>query len=378
MRIVLMSDAYRPVVNGVVNHIALLKDWLQRWGEEVWLLAPGRAHPQDEANVVRYAGLPLGSTGYALGVPLDQRSQALLHSADIIHAHHPFASGLLGIWFARPQAIPLVFTNHTRYDLYIHQYSKLIPKWLSRRVVAACYQPFSQQYSALIAPSQGAADVMRSWGASGRIVVIPNGVEVEHFHTPAGAITRGALGLPEHAVVAVFVGRMSGEKRVRQLLSIFQLVAVASDNSHLLLVGDGPELDDYRRTVSEMGLQKRVTFTGPVSYDHMPDHLALSDFFVTASVSEVHPLTIIEAMAAGLPVLGIRSPGVGDTVQDGYDGLLAAPDDETSFVQRFVALVQNTEERRKMGRQAALNSHAYSAEANARSIRKLYQELVKT
>jgi 1,2-diacylglycerol 3-alpha-glucosyltransferase len=378
MRIVLMSDAYRPVINGVVNHIVLLKDWLQRWGEDVWLLAPGRAHPQDEANVVRYAGLPIGTTGYALGMPLDQRSQALLHSADIIHAHHPFASGLLGIWFAQPQGIPFVFTNHTRYDLYIHQYSKLIPRWLSRRVVAACYRPFSQRCSALIAPSQGAADVMRSWGANGRIVVIPNGVEVERFHTPTGAITRGALGLPENAVVAVFVGRMSGEKRVQQLLSIFQLVAAATDNSHLLLVGDGPEINDYRRMVNEMEMQQRVTFSGPVSYDQMPDHLAMSDFFVTASISEVHPLTIIEAMAAGLPVLGIRSPGVGDTIQHGHNGLLAAPDDEIGFVQSFVALVQNSEARRKMGMQAALSSNAYSAEENARSIHKLYQELVKT
>ena len=126
---------------------------------------------------------------------------------------------------------------------------------------------------------------------------------MERFRTPQCLVTRQTLGLPDEAVVAIYVGRMSGEKNLEQLIAFYRHISDEEKRSHLLLVGGGPDIEIYRALVQSLNLAERVTITGPVDYAQLPDYLALSDFFVTASVSEVHPLTLIEASAAGLPAL---------------------------------------------------------------------------
>jgi 1,2-diacylglycerol 3-alpha-glucosyltransferase len=233
---------------------------------------------------------------------------------------------------------------------------------------------FSQRCAALVAPSQSVAEVMRRWGVEGRIEVIPNGIELERFQQPTTQIERSALNIPADAVVGVFVGRMSGEKGIERLLRLYQHISQEENRSHLLLVGGGPELDEYRALANELGIQKRVVFTGTVPYKQIPADLKVGDFFVSASVSEVHPLTFIEAAAAGLPSLGIRSPGVVDILVDGVTGLIAE-DNDLSFGLRFLRMVEEADLRRKMGVTAEESSRKLSAHANARRILQLYRDL---
>ena len=376
MRIALLSDVYKPVVNGVVHHVDLLKQYLEGWGEQVWLFVPGHPEEGDAPNIVRIPGIPLADTGYHLSVTLDQRSRELIQKMDILHAHHPFLSGSFGLFAASRYRLPLVFTNHTRYDLYVKQYLPLLPAALSATALQSYFHRFSQRCAALIAPSRGVADVMHHWGVDGRVEVIPNGVELEQFRTPQRLVTRQTLELPAAAVVAIYVGRMSGEKNLEQLITFYRQISDEERRSHLLLVGGGSDIESYRALVQGLGLAERVTITGPVEYTQLPDYLALSDFFVTASVSEVHPLTLIEAAAAGLPTLGIRSPGVGDVVVDGVTGLLAA-ENLLSFGLRFLRLVQDDDYRRSLGEAARATSTEYSAERCARRVLHLYRELVR-
>lgn len=376
MRIALMSDVYKPVLNGVVNHVALLKQHLEAAGEQVWLFVPGNSENTEEPHVIYIPGIPIADTGYHLSIRLDYRSRELLQMMDIIHVHHPFLSGSFGLFAANRYNIPLVFTNHTRYDLYVKQYLPLLPSALSDTALHAYFQIFSQRCAALIAPSHGVAEVIKGWGVQGRIEVIPNGIELDRFLTPPGRITRAQLGIPAAAVVAVFVGRMSGEKSVDRLLEIYRYLAGEENRSHLLLVGGGPELEVYQQLVHEYGLTNRVTMTGSIAYEDVPDYLALSDFFVTTSVSEVHPLTLIEANASGLPVLGIVSPGVQDVIHDQQTGLLAENND-LSWGLRFLTLVHDDALRRQLGRNARDGSRYFSAHANARSILRLYKDLAR-
>lgn len=375
MRIALMSDVYKPMVNGVVHHVALLKRYLEVWGEEVWLFVPGNSEGQDEAHVVRIPGIPIADTGYHLSVTLDQRSRELLHTMDVLHVHHPFISGSFGLFASNRYHIPLVFTNHTRYDLYVKQYLPLLPSALSESALQAFFHLFSQRCAALIAPSRGAAEVMKHWGVDGRIEVIPNGIEVERFAMPSTVLARAEVGLPDDAVIAVYVGRMSGEKNLERLITYYRQIAHEERLSHLLLIGAGPELEECRALVRRLHLEERVSFTGAVPYEQLPAYLALCDFFVTASVTEVHPLTLLEAVAAGLPALGIRSPGVSDVIEDGVTGLLAE-DNVLSFGLRFLRLVNDAPLRRRLGQAAQAHSHTLSAEANARRVLQLYREVI--
>ena len=375
MRIALLTDIYKPSTNGVVHHVALLKQCLEAWGETVWLFVPSsKEYDDDEPNVIRIPGIPLADTGYHISLSLPRRARDVLRKMNILHVHHPFVSGSFGLYASNRYKIPLVFTNHTRYDLYVKQYLKLLPETVSDNALQAYFHSFSQGCDALIAPSEGMAEVMQTWNTQGKIVVIPNGVKTDHFASPPRRITHAELGLPENAVVALYVGRMSGEKSLDRLLRLFRHVADEHSTVYLVLVGDGPDLEDLRHLAKELGVMDRVRFTGGVPYASMPEYMGVGDFFVSASQSEVHPLTFIEAGAANLPALGIRSPGVSDIVIDGVTGLLAENND-LSFGLRFLHLANDAELRHRLGRQAGDHARTLSVENNARRLLELYREL---
>jgi glycosyltransferase involved in cell wall biosynthesis len=208
--------------------------------------------------------------------------------------------------------------------------------------------------------------------------VVPNGVDLQPFRKREAARKREQLGFSPETVLLIYVGRLGPEKNVPFLLRSFAGAAQAYDNIGLLLVGDGPERDNLEDRVQYMKLGDKVKFTGLVPYDQLPGYMAISDAFVTASVTEVHPLTVIEAMAAGLPVLGIDSPGVGDTVEDGVTGYLAPEEDLASFTAKLVRLVTDHEDRRRMAQQASQQVVRYAIESTVQQVLGLYQQVVQS
>ncbi len=375
MRIGLLTDVYKPVLNGVTNFISLHKRELERNGHEVWVFTPGHTdYRDDEPRVVRSKAIPLSDTGYYLSFGYDRYTRARLKEMDILHAQHPFLSGIIAVTFGQRYGIPVVFTNHTRYDLYAQHYLPLLPSSLSETFLETFFPAFTQRCDLVIAPSRGIYELLHTWGVMCRVEIVPNGIDVEAFSHPRVRHTRAEMNIPEDARVAVFVGRMSGEKNVALLLRAFVPVAEEVPRSHLLLVGGGPELEEYRSLARELGVGDRVHFTGQVPYEEVPGYLILGDFFATASVTEVHPLTVLEAIAAGLPVLGIRSPGIADTVEDGYNGLLSA-DDRAAFALKMTRLFQDDALRERLAEGARATRQRYSIVNTTRRHIELYQEL---
>jgi glycosyltransferase involved in cell wall biosynthesis len=176
-------------------------------------------------------------------------------------------------------------------------------------------------------------------------------------------------------VLLIYVGRLGPEKNLDFLLRAFGGTAQAFQNTHLILVGDGPEKEDLVTQVHQMGLSERITFTGAIAYPDIPGYLQMADAFVTASVTEVHPLSIIEAMAAGLPILGVTSPGVGDTIEDGVTGFLTEHE-MAAFTAKMVRLVTEHEQRRSMGVKAQQASEQYDIRITTQTLLSVYKRLV--
>jgi len=165
-------------------------------------------------------------------------------------------------------------------------------------------------------------------------------------------------------------------KALTFLLRSFAGAAQAFENLRLMVIGDGPERDNLQDQVNHAGLTERVRFLGSLPYPEVPRYMAMADAFATASVTEVHPLTVIEAMAAGLPVLGIQSPGVGDTVVDGETGYLVAEEDDiASFTAKMVRLSVDDAGRRQMAAQARQAAEAYAIENTVRLMVERYQRV---
>jgi 1,2-diacylglycerol 3-alpha-glucosyltransferase len=325
MRIAMMTDVYKPHVSGITNYISLNKQYLEKAGHEVFIFTFGDLdYPDDEERVVRSPGLPLTDTGYYLSFRYSRHAKALLQTMDLVHVQQPFLSGRLALNYCRPLRIPIVFTNHTRYDLYAQAYLPLLPEELSDSFLQSYMPTFCQAVDLVISPSAGMGEVLKKLGVSSPIEIIPNGVDLQLFRLTCQDC-RQDFGFRQEQLLLIYSGRLGPEKNLGFLIRAFAGTAEAIKNAHLLIVGGGPEEDQLRQLANQTGISERVHFTGMLPYSELPRYLSMCDAFVTASVTEVHPLSVIEAMATGLPVLGIHSVGVGDTVEDGVTGLLRPP-----------------------------------------------------
>jgi glycosyltransferase involved in cell wall biosynthesis len=375
MRIGMMADTYKPHISGITNYIDLNKRYLEKAGHEVFVFTFGdQDYIDDEPSIIRSPGFPLVDTGYYLSFRYNKPAKALLQTMDVVHVHHPFLSGRLALRYCRPLKIPVVFTNHTRYDLYAQAYLPGLPEEISTALLETYMPDFCGAVDLLISPSAGMAGVLRKLKVEAPIAIVPNGVELQRFLSAENPTGRGQLGLTNTDILLIYSGRLGPEKNLPFLLKAFAGVAQAVEKAHLLLVGDGPEREKLEEQVAQSGLSGRVHFTGQVNYETIPAYLTMSDAFVTASVSEVHPLSVIEAMAAGLSVLGIQSVGVGDTVQDGLTGFLSS-EELPAFTAKLTRLCLDTSLRHKMGKAARKEAERYAIERTNASMLSHYEQL---
>jgi glycosyltransferase involved in cell wall biosynthesis len=378
MRIGMLADLYLPHISGITNHIVLAKRYFKEQGHEVFVFTIGdETDADDDPTVIKSPGLPLADTGFYINVRYNLKAQRVLRTMDVVHVHHPFISGRLALRYCPPRNIPVIFTNHTRYDLYAQAYVPALPEGLSEPFLKTYLSSFCGSCDLVIAPSAGVREVLHRLGVTANIEVVPNGVDISPFSNEIIPIDRSEFGFAESDILLVYTGRLGPEKNLPFLLRAFAGIAKSYEDVGLLIVGRGPEYDNLIDRVLHMGIADRVHFTGQVLYDDLPRYLATADAFVTASVTEVHPLSVIEAQAAGLPVLGIQSPGVSDTVKDGETGILVQEEDLALFTAKMVRLVTDREGLLKMGTEARESAQAYAYNRTSQILLDHYQHLIE-
>jgi 1,2-diacylglycerol 3-alpha-glucosyltransferase len=379
MKIGMMADTYKPHISGITNYIELNKRALENAGHEVYIFTFGDLdHQDDEARIVRSPGVPLADTGFYLSLRYSKDAKELLQSMDIVHVHHPFLSGRLALHYCRPKQIPIVFTNHTRYDLYAAAYFPAMPEKVTHGLLQAYMPDFCKTVDLVISPSGGMKRVLSDLGVKDDIEVVPNGVDLDRFHN-AKALPRAEFGFSDNDILLVYAGRIAPEKSLDLLLESLSGVAQAISNVHLLILGRGQQQyeEKLKSLTYELGLKERVHFIGFIPYNQLPSYLAMCNAFVTASITEVHPLSVIEAMGTGLPIMGIDSVGVGDTVEDGITGFLAM-DNIAAFTAKLTRLCLDPDLRARMGQSAREASSTYAIERTTAIMLTHYQQLAQS
>ena len=374
MRIGMMTDAYKPYVSGITNYIDLNRRYLEEDGHEVYIFTFSDSDYEDgDERVIRSPGLPLADTGFFLSLKYSREAKSLLQSMDVVHVHHPFLSGRLALHYCRPQQIPIVFTNHTRYDLYAQAYFPLLPEEISDGLLQAYMPSFCEAVNLVISPSPGMEKILRELEVRSHIEIVPNGVELTRFFQ-AKPISRADYGFTEDDILLIYAGRLGPEKNLDFLIQAFSGVSQAIQNARLLILGSGPMKDELQELVRDLQITDSVHFTGLIPYEDIPGFLSMCDAFVTASVTEVHPLSVIEAMGTGLPVMGIYSPGVGDTVEDGITGFLSTHN-MPAFTAKLTSLCLQNQLRQAMSLAARKASHQYAIELTTKMMLKHYEIL---
>jgi glycosyltransferase involved in cell wall biosynthesis len=374
----MMTDAYKPYVSGVTTYIDLNKRALEEAGHEVYVFTFGDLDYQDdESRVIRSPGLPLADTGFYLSLRYRTAARKLLQTMDVVHVHHPFLSGRLALHYCRSNQIPVVFTNHTRYDLYAQARLPNLPEEVSLGLLQAYMPDFCEAVSLVISPSEGMKKILREFKVESHIEVVPNGTDLRPFQK-AKPRSRAEFGFTRDNILLIYAGRIAPEKNLSFLLKAFAGLAGVLPNVYLLVVGGGQKEheDELKSVAGELHIEERTRFTGMVSKEELPTYLAMCDIFVTTSVTEVHPFSVIEAMAAGLPVVGIESPGVGDSISDGISGLLST-EDPASYTAKLTYLCLHRDLQKKFGTAALKASEQFSIERTTKIMIGLYNRLLQ-
>ena len=369
----MLTDVYKPVINGVTNSISLCKRVMEDLGHQVNVFTFGSQDTvDDEKDVICSPAIPISDTGYHFSISYSRKARLMLGEMDVLHAHHPFISGRIAARHGRHLNLPVVFTNHTRYDLYAHSFFPLISPALASVALETYMPSFTALCDLVIAPSLGIKQLLEELGVKTNISLVPNGIDLERIYRPRRIVARTELGIPEESLVLLYCGRIGREKNLAFLLKAFQAAVQAVPNAYLILIGSGSMETELRK---QAGHSDHVFFVGQVSYQEVPSFLAVGDVFVTASVTEVHPLSVIEALAAGLPVLGIESPGISDTVRQGIDGFLVEHD-LAAYSAMMVRLLLDRDLRIEISENARARSSEFDIKITATKLISHYERLI--
>ena len=370
MRIGIVTAVYEPVVNGVTRMVALYREYLEAAGHEVYVFTIGDKFAGDDARVIRSPGFEVGDHGYYLTVRYSKEAQKMLRQMDILHCHHLFMSVEMAHRYGR---CPIIYTNHTRYDLYANTWMNL-PQPTADAIMRQVWPSFCDYSDLVITPSESVRQVMLEFGVRKPIEVIENGLKLQPFYQPSNPRTKTDLGIPETAVLMTYVGRVSPEKSLETVIEQYAIARDIVPNLHLMIIGKGPSEEELQFQAKQTGFGDQIHFTGPVHFDDVPNYMAAADLFVTASVSEVHPLTVIEAMAAGNPIVAVSSPGIVDTVETGKTGILTTRPNG-GLAAAMVGLALNEKQRQEMSVAALEASKRYNIERTIDRTLSLYQQL---
>jgi 1,2-diacylglycerol 3-alpha-glucosyltransferase len=327
LRVGLFTECYRPIQNGIVASLDVLADALRARGHEVLFVTPSMpGYQESDDDIVRVPSLPLPTrTAYRLTIPLVAPQR--LANLSIVHTHSPFVTGWMGLRLARRQGVPLVFTYHTQLEEYAH-YVPFDPR-AARSAASQLTRSYANAADLVVVPTAAMHARLRALAVRSRIEIVPSGIDVRFF---AGGrrneALRARLGVPPDGKMLLSVGRLGREKNVELALDAF--ARLPDPSVRLVIVGDGVHREALERKAARSGVAGRTTFAREFAREALPDAYASADAFVFTSLSETQGLVLVEALAAGVPIVAVDTPQTRDvlggagTVVPATSGALAA------------------------------------------------------
>ena len=383
MRIGIFTDTYPPYINGVSTSVSMLENALRKKGHQVYIVTVNtenmRYKYENDEHIIRIPGVPIGIYDYRLtGVyPLKAINKIKKWNLDVIHSHTEFDVGTFARIIAKQYNIPLVHTYHTMYEDYVHYITKGYFNNTSKKIVEYLTNFYCNQTATeLIVPTKKTYDLFKEkYKYTRNVHIIPTGIEVEKFYKentdPAKLEEiRKKHGLNKGDFVILYVGRLGQEKSVDVLIEAHQELA-REYKAKLLIVGDGPDMDTYKNLVHKLKIDDNVIFTGKVPWTEVTLYYQIADIFATASKSETQGLTVIEAMAASLPVVAVDDESFRNVIIDGLNGHLF--DTKKEYKKYVKSFIDEPSKLQQFSKQARINADTYSSKYFAERVLDVYR-----
>lgn len=368
MRIALFTETFLPKIDGIVTRLCHTVEQLQRLGDQVLVISPAggltdykgaRIYGVEGFPLPLYPELKLGIPHPGIGVQLEK------FQPDLIHVANPAILGLGGLYYAKKLNIPLVASYHTHLPQYLHHYGL----GLLEEVLWSMLRAAHNQAQLNLCTSTAMVRELHDHGIE-RLDLWQRGVDTEMFQPSLASVEmrdRLSLGHPDCHLL-LYVGRLGAEKEIERIKPILEKIP----NTRLALVGDGPH-----RQALEAHFQGTPThFVGYLRGKDLATAYASADAFIFPSRTETLGLVLLEAMAAGTPVVAARSGGIPDIVTDGVNGYLFDPLQEDGAITATQRLFFNPQEGETLRQNARLEAERWGWAAATQQLQHHYQEIL--
>lgn len=368
MRIALFTETFLPKVDGIVTRLRHTIEHLERNGDRVLVVAPeGGLTEYKGAKVYGIPGMPLPLyPELKLALPPIGTRQAIEEfQPDLIHVVNPAFLGVGGIYYAKKLDIPLVASYHTHLPQYLQHYGLGALEGLLWELLKAAHN----QACLNLCTSSAMVEELITHGIE-RVDLWQRGVDTEMFqpHLVSAAMrSRLAQGHPEDPLL-LYVGRVSAEKEIDRIKPVLEAIPEA----RLAIVGDGPN----REALEAHFAGTKTHFVGYLQGLELASAFASADAFVFPSRTETLGLVLLEAMAAGCPVVAARSGGIPDIVTDGVNGYLFEPDDPNGAIAATKSLLEATQIREQLRHNARQEAEQWGWAAATQQLRNYYRHVL--
>lgn len=397
MRIAMITNNYKPFVGGVPISIERLADGLRARGHKVFIFAPAYENNpvEDDIYTFRFRTVaPFMRGGFRPSQLFDGRVGRIFPTmgVDLIHVHSPFVVGPLALRLGRQYHLPVVFTHHTRYEQYLHYIRpyalaesrardghpvtagllrELREDWLPAWVAA-----FENRCTAVAAPSESMRQALLRQDVQTPVSVLPTGLPESAFarNDIESAKLRQQYAGGRRCLLCT-VSRLGREKNLDVLLrGMAALRERIGDTFRLLVLGEGPERAALEALSGRLGLSENVCFCGAVENRKLPAFHRASDLFVFTSRSETQGIVLLEAMAAGSPVVALDAPGARDVIRSGVNGCLTR---EADFAPCIASLLENPARRRELSAGASSTAEGFTMDRVAQRAEAFYAAAIE-
>ena len=405
MKVLYFTDTFLPKIDGISISITNFCNLLSANGHEIVICCPDYGENSSQEltqNVIveRFSNTSLPSyPDIKVVLPSPGRIKKIIKNfqPDLIHIHSPGLLGLYGMITARKYGICLIGTYHTlvsEQDMYLSLYrllkiDKLFAKFskmkkklksedlvkvekkknlnFRKKAILKITNYIYDNCDLVISPSYLLRDQLHEFGIRKPVSVVSNGMDLSRFPGTARALSATPKFL--------HVGRISYEKNCEIVLKAFSLVLREQPEYTLTIIGEGPALDSLKAEAVKLQIEKSVTFTGFIENKKLPQIYRDYDIFVTASTMETQGIVILEALASGLPAVGVDAYAVPELIHHEKNGYITQPYDPQALAQSMLKIASDADGYRKFSEQSLQIASLHDLGMCARELEKVYLDV---
>lgn len=382
MKILITTDTYLPTINGVVTSTYNLYKELKNNNHDVKILTLSPTGYEKIVGDIYYL------KSFCIGVYPNARikvpfcnkiiNELINWKPNLIHSQTEFSTLLAAKYIANKINIPQLHTYHTMYEEYLGYLfgGRLIKKSTARLITRFILNTFD----GVVVPTEKTKNILLNYGVNKPIHIIPTGIDLNRFYQPIKTTEKreilSRLGIKITDKIITYIGRIGEEKNISEILTLFHTVTERIKNIKLLIVGDGPYLQNLKEQVYNKGLQEKVVFTGMIKPEEIYKYYKIAELFVTASTSETQGLTYIEALSSGCPVVCKYDPCIDGIITQGKNGFFyKEPQEFSHYINK---ILQNTDLKNQLTKEAIRTTKQYSSDIFTHRVVETYKKILNS